>query len=124
MKGITVFCLCAALLASFTQQAFAWGSVSGPNGGSAYRGPMGAGAVHGPNGGSAYRAPTGTAYRGGGAYYGGGYHPYPAAGVAAGVATGVVVGSAAASAYRPPAYYAPPVVAAPACGYYPYPPCY
>jgi hypothetical protein len=30
----------------------------------------------------------------------------------------------AAASYRPPAYYAPaPVVAPPACGYYPYPPC-
>jgi hypothetical protein len=119
MKRLNIFCLCMALLASFTQPAFAWGSVSGPNGGSAYRGPMGAGAVHGPNGGSAYRAP-GPVYRGGGAYY----HPYPAAGVAAGVATGVVVGSAVA-ATRPPPYYAPPVVVAPPpCGYYPYGPCY
>ena len=68
------------------------------------------------------RAFVGGGYRGGawhGAWYG---HP---AGVAAGAAVGAAaLGAAAAGAYyHPYAYpsYAPP---APACGYYPYPPCY
>ena len=46
----------------------------------------------------------------------GGWYAHPAAAYGAGLATGAVVGAAAASAYRP--YYPP------ACGYYPYPPCY
>lgn len=74
----------------------------------AFRGPGGGGFAHaGGFGGARYggywHAP---AYHG--AWYGGG------AGVAAGLAVGAAVGAAAA---RP--YYAPP-----ACGYYPYPPCY
>lgn len=53
----------------------------------------------------------------GGGYHGGyGYHAWYGAPVAAGVAAGVAVGAAAAAAAP---YYAPP-----ACGYYPYPPCY
>lgn len=93
-------------------------------GGAAYRGPMGSTAVRGPSGAAAVRGPGGaTAYRppAGGTYYdAGGARPYyPGAAVATGVAVG-----AAASAYRPPAYYAPPVVVAPSpCGYYPTP-CY
>ncbi|WP_421695208.1 hypothetical protein [Aestuariivirga sp.] len=55
----------------------------------------------------------------GGYYHGGGWgyghHAWYGAPVAAGVAAGVAIGAAAASA----PYYAPP-----ACGYYPYPPCY
>jgi hypothetical protein len=47
----------------------------------------------------------------------GGWYGHPGAYYGAGLATGAVIGAAAASAYRP--YYAPP-----ACGYYPYPPCY
>ena len=59
----------------------------------------------------------------GGAWHGAWYaHP---AGVGAGVAVGAAaVGAAAAGAYYHPyanPYYAPPP---PACGYYPYPPCY
>lgn len=40
-----------------------------------------------------------------------------------GVATGAAIGAAAASAYRAPYYYRP-YYPPPACGYYPYPPCY
>jgi hypothetical protein len=47
----------------------------------------------------------------------GGWYAHPGAAYGAGLATGAVIGAAAASAYRP--YYPPP-----ACGYYPYPPCY
>ena len=62
-------------------------------------------------------------YRGG---YAGGWHgawyAHPAAGFAAGAAVGAVgaaaVGAAAAGAYYHPYYNTP------ACGYYPYPPCY
>jgi hypothetical protein len=71
------------------------------------------------------RAFVGAGYHGGGwhgAWYG---HP---AGVAAGAAAvglgAAAVGAAAAGAYYHPygyPYYAPPT---PACGYYPYPPCY
>lgn len=54
----------------------------------------------------------------GGGWHGGyGYHAWYGAPVAAGVAAGAAVGAAAAAAAAP--YYAPP-----ACGYYPYPPCY
>lgn len=48
----------------------------------------------------------------------GGWYAHPGAAYGVGLATGAVVGAAAASAYHP--YYYPP----PACGYYPYPPCY
>jgi hypothetical protein len=48
----------------------------------------------------------------------GGWYAHPGAAYGAGLATGAVVGAAAASAYRRP-YNDPP-----ACGYYPYPPCY
>ena len=75
----------------------------------AFRGPRGGGFAHvGGVGGAYWHAP---------AYHGAWYaHPY--AGVGAGLAAGAVVGAAAAAAARP--YYYPP----PACGYYPYPPCY
>jgi hypothetical protein len=68
---------------------------------------------------------AGGGYRGGwhGAWYG---HPYGVAAGAAAVGLGAAaVGAAAASAYYHPyayPYYAPPPP--PACGYYPYPPCY
>ncbi|MBY5334362.1 hypothetical protein HFO98_00075 [Rhizobium leguminosarum] len=45
----------------------------------------------------------------------GGWYAHPAARYGAAVATGAAIGAAAASA---PYYYHP------ACGYYPYPPCY
>ncbi len=48
----------------------------------------------------------------------GGWYAHPGAYYGAGLATGAAIGAAAASAYHP--YYPPP----PACGYYPYPPCY
>ena len=60
----------------------------------------------------------------GGAWHGGyyhgyiGYHAWYGAPVAAGVAAGAVAGAAIGAAAAAP-YYAPP-----ACGYYPYPPCY
>ncbi|MEQ1952834.1 hypothetical protein [Mesorhizobium sp. CN2-181] len=47
----------------------------------------------------------------------GGWYAHPGAYYGAGLATGAMIGAAAASAYHP--YYPPP-----ACGYYPYPPCY
>ena len=73
------------------------------------------------------RAVVGGGYHGGaygGAWHGAWYgHPV---GVGAGAAVGAAaLGAAAASAYYHPyayPYYAPPP--APACGYYPYPPCY
>ena len=71
-------------------------------------------------------------YGGRGFVAGGGWHgawyAHPGAGFAAGAAVGLgaaAVGAAAASAYYHPygyPYYAPPPP--PACGYYPYPPCY
>lgn len=76
----------------------------------AFRGPMGGGFAHagGFGGAAVWHAPV---------YHGAWYaHPvYPAYGVGAGLAAGALVGAAAAA--RP--YYPPP-----ACGYYPYPPCY
>jgi hypothetical protein len=64
--------------------------------------------------------------RGVGVYRGGVYRGGVYRGVRPGVAVGVglgaaAVGAAAAGAYYAPRYYAP---APPACGYYPYPPCY
>ncbi|HEY3621744.1 MAG TPA: hypothetical protein VGL12_05000 [Roseiarcus sp.] len=66
---------------------------------------------------------------GGGGWRGGGWHgawyghPYGVAAGAAAVGLGAAaVGAAAAGAYYHP--YAYPYYAPPACGYYPYPPCY
>jgi hypothetical protein len=62
-------------------------------------------------------------YRRGGVYRGGvyrGVRPGVAVGVGAAALGAAAVGAAAAGAYYGPRYYAP----APACGYYPYPPCY
>ena len=64
----------------------------------------------------------GVGYRGRGAAWHGAWYGHPA-GIAAGAAA-VGLGAAAARAYYHPyayPYYAPPP---PACGYYPYPPCY
>jgi hypothetical protein len=95
------------------------GSLTGANGPAAlfidafaFRGPYGGGFAHvggygGWRGGAYWHAPV---YHG--AWYGAG------AGLAAGVAVGAAVGAAAAAPYYHP-YYPPP-----ACGYYPYPPCY
>jgi hypothetical protein len=61
----------------------------------------------------------GGAWRGGAAWHGAWYaHPAPVGAFAAGAAVGAVGAAAAAGAYYHP-YYPPP-----ACGYYPYPPCY
>ena len=51
----------------------------------------------------------------------GGHHGWYGAGVGAGIAAGAVAGAAVGAAVAAPYYggYAPP-----ACGYYPYPPCY
>jgi hypothetical protein len=79
----------------------------------------------------AARGYGGRAFVGGVGYHGGAWHgawyAHPA-GVAAGAAAvglgAAAVGAAAAGAYYQPyayPYYAPPP---PACGYYPYPPCY
>jgi hypothetical protein len=54
---------------------------------------------------------------GGGGWHGG-YHAWYGAPVAAGVAAGAIAGAAIGAAAAAPYY------AAPACGYYPYPPCY
>lgn len=74
---LTALTLCFGVAAA--TDAWSWGSVTGPRGGTAYRGPFGGGAYHGPNGGSGYRGPWGRAYargpNGGFAYrgpYGGG----------------------------------------------------
>jgi hypothetical protein len=61
MSRIASFGLAALLALSVTTNAFGWGSVSGPRGGAAYRGPMGGGAARGPNGGTAVRGPYGGA---------------------------------------------------------------
>src|SRR6516162_3488033 len=138
MKCLTIVCLGALLTLSAAPDAFAWGAVTGPRGGAAYRGPMGgaavrtpsgAAAVRGPYGGAAARGPYGgTAYRapgyGGGAVYRGPvyggtvYRPGVGAGVAVGAAAGVAVGAAAgaAAASTYPSCYYPP--------YYCYPPPY
>ncbi len=80
----------------------------------AVRGPYGGGAVH--------VGGYGGAWRGGAYWHAPVYHGawYGAGAVAAGAAVGAAaVGAAAAAPYYHP--YAP---YAPACGYYPYPPCY
>jgi len=107
MRRLILICLCASLTVTVAHEAFAWGAVSGPNGGEAYRGPAGATYAKGPQGGTAYRSPS---------YYGS-YHGTTAYHPGAAYATGVAVGAAAATAYKPPPYYPPP------CGYYPYPAC-
>ena len=89
MKRLTIISLSALLTLAATPDAFAWGAVSGPRGGAAYRGPMGGAAVRTPSGAAAVRTPSGAA-----------------------------VGAAAASTHPscyyppyycyPPAYYQPP----------------
>jgi hypothetical protein len=70
----------------------------------------------------AARGYGGRAFVAGGGGWHGAWYAHPAAGFAAGAAVGATVGAAAAAgaygAYYNP-YYPPP-----ACGYYPYPPCY
>jgi hypothetical protein len=70
----------------------------------------------------AARGYGGRAFVAGGGGWHGAWYAHPAAGFAAGAAVGATVGAAAAAgaygAYYHP-YYPPP-----ACGYYPYPPCY
>ena len=59
MKPLIRPAIGAALGLLVTSEAFAWGAVGGPHGGTAYRGTMGGAAVHGPAGGAAYRPPGG-----------------------------------------------------------------
>jgi len=59
MTRLATLCLAVSIGLSVTSHAFGWGSVTGPNGGAAYRGPMGGAAVRGPNGGAAVRGPYG-----------------------------------------------------------------
>jgi hypothetical protein len=133
---LTALSLCFVVATS--SEAWAWGSVTGPRGGTAYRGAFGGGAVQGPRGGSAYRGPAGRTYaqgpNGGTAYRGpyaagargpagnGAYayrgptaynyyygHGVVTPGVAAGVAAGVAVGTAAgAYASSSTSYYPSP----------------
>jgi hypothetical protein len=72
----------------------------------AVRGGFGGGFAHvgGIGGATFYHAPV----------YHGAWYAHPAPYYGAGVAAGVALGAAAARPYYPP----------PACGYYPYPPCY
>src|SRR4029077_12761557 len=76
-------------------QAFGWGTVTGPRGGTATTGPRGAGYAQGPNGGTAYRGP-----RGAGAAYG----PNGAAAVRGPYGGAAAVGPYGGTAYRAPGY--------------------
>ena len=79
----------------------------------AFRGPAGGGFAHVGGYGGVYRG--GGAYWHAPVYHGAWYGAGAVAGAAvAGAAVGAAVGAAAAAPYYPP----------PACGYYPYPPCY
>jgi hypothetical protein len=107
------FILGIAALSTISTDADARGGARGGGG----RGGMHAGG--GYRGGAAVR---GGAYRGGGvAYRGGAYRggAYRGAYVGAPVRRGVAVGVGAAAAYGAYGAYGRP-----ACGYYPYPPCY
>jgi hypothetical protein len=82
------------------------------------------GATHVGYGGATHVGYGGVSHVGyGGAWHGAWYaHPaygYGGAAVAGAAVGAAALGAAAAGAYNP--YYAPPP---PACGYYPYPPCY
>ena len=86
----------------------------------AFRGPRGGGFAHAGGYGGAVWHGGGYGYHGGAywhapVYHGAWYGAGAVAGAAvAGAAVGAAVGAAAAAPYYPP----------PACGYYPYPPCY
>jgi hypothetical protein len=133
---LTALSLC--LIVAVAADAWGWGSVTGPRGGTAYRGPFGGGGYKGPNGGGAYRGPAGRTYaqgpNGGAAYRGpyaagargpnGGYaygyrgpttynyntyhYGVVTPGVAAGVAAGVAVGTAAGAYASSSTSYYPP----------------
>src|SRR5262249_26465272 len=62
MRPLFLTSLTLCFVAAVATDAWSWGSVTGPRGGTAYRGPFGGGGYHGPNGGSAYRGPWGRAY--------------------------------------------------------------
>src|SRR5438552_7203416 len=107
MKRLAIVCIGALLALSAAPDAFAWGSVSGPRGGAAYRGPMGGAAVRTPSGAAAVRTPSGAAAARGpyggtavrGPVYGGGTTVYRGTtvvtpGVGYGVAAGAAVGVA------------------------------
>jgi hypothetical protein len=115
MKRLFLVGLSAALAASLASEAFAWGAVRGPAGGAAYRGPMGGAAVRGPAGGarSSRRRCVSRA---------GGRGRLLWRRLSSGAGGG---GDWRRVSYPPSPYYRPSVVvAAPACGYYPYPSCY
>src|ERR1700730_10987465 len=58
MKRLAIISLSALLTLSAAPDAFAWGAVSGPRGGAAYRGPMGGAAVRTPSGAAGRRTPS------------------------------------------------------------------
>ena len=105
MKRLTIISLSALLTLAATPDAFAWGAVSGPRGGAAYRGPMGGAAVRTPSGAAAVRTPSGAAAARGpyggtavrGPVYGGGTVYRGATVVTPGVGYGVASGAAAAT---------------------------
>ena len=79
-------------------QAFGWGTVTGPRGGTATTGPRGAGYAQGPNGGTAARGPRGAGYAQG---------PNGAAAVRGPYGGAAAVGPNGGTAYRAPAYGGP-----------------
>jgi hypothetical protein len=124
MTRFAMICLAASLAVSVAPHAFGWGSVTGPNGGAAYRGPLGAGAVRGPNGGTAVRGPLGAGvahgpnggvavrgpYRGaavrapyGGGVYVAGVRPWTPLPYYGAVVAGVAIGTVIAATAVPPA---------------------
>ena len=98
MKRFIGISLAALIGLAPSWQAFGWGTVTGPRGGTATVGPRGGGYAHGPNGGTAYRGP-----RGAGAVYG----PNGGAAVRGPYGGAAAVGPYGGTAYRPPAYGAP-----------------
>jgi len=123
MNRLVTYCLAVSLGMSAAPHAFGWGSVTGPNGGAAYRGPWGGAAVRGPNGGTAVRGPlgagvahgpnggvavrgpyAGAAVRGpyGGAAYIGGVRPWVAAPYYGSLVAGVAIGTVIAATAAPP----------------------
>jgi hypothetical protein len=93
MNGFARFCLAAAIGLSVSSDAFAWGSVTGPHGGTAAVGPRGAGYARGPNGATAARGPRGAGYAQG---------PNGAAAVRGPYGGAAAVGSYGGTAYRAP----------------------
>ncbi len=78
------------------------------------------GATHVGYGGATHVGYGGATHVGYGGAWHGAWYAHPAYGYGGAAVAGAAVGAAAAGAYNP--YYAAPPP--PACGYYPYPPCY